>query len=338
MNWRPIALLVLAGMQSATAAEADIDRRSFVRLAPSVIKVEAIDKDGHYAIGSAVIVAPERVVTNCHVTRRARNVAAIQGGVRLQARSQAADVRHDLCVLQVPGLEGRGAAIGHRTALKPGQPLLALGYTGGIGLQLSEGRVVALHRWDDAEVIQSDNWFTSGASGGGLFDANGDLVGVLTFRLRGGAAHYFAAPVQWLQGVLANDQGFEPIAPLVGPTYWELPQDLQPYFLQAAVMARGSQWRALEGLALRWSAQDGDDPEAYRQLALAYEQQGRLDESIDVLKRHVSANAVDARSWLQLGLLYKKAGRDSDLRLVQRTLDRLDTQLARQLTDAPAHP
>ena len=45
-----------------------------------------------------------------------------------------------------------------------GQKLTGVGYTGGVELQSSEGDVVALHRLDGAPVIQSTNWFTSGAS------------------------------------------------------------------------------------------------------------------------------------------------------------------------------
>jgi S1-C subfamily serine protease len=42
-------------------------------------------------------------------------------------------------------------------------------------------------------VIQTSTAFTSGASGGGLFDEDGRLVGILTYRLRGASGYYFSS-------------------------------------------------------------------------------------------------------------------------------------------------
>jgi serine protease Do len=155
-----------------------------LQLAPLVLKVEAA-VPGRYSIGSAVVVGPDRVVTSCHVTRQARAIDVLRSGLRHPVQSQHADVEHDLCVLHVPGLGAAPAMLGSSAALERRDPVLAIGFTGGLGLQFSEGEVVALHRHAAAAVIQSSNWFSSGASGGGLFDSGGRLVGILTFRLRG---------------------------------------------------------------------------------------------------------------------------------------------------------
>ena len=46
--------------------------------------------------------------------------------------------------------------------------------------------------------------FDFGASGGGLFDRHGNLVGVLTFKMVGGDDYYFAVPTEWISRVLAE--------------------------------------------------------------------------------------------------------------------------------------
>ena len=265
------------GALSAPLAAAAIDHASLVTLSASVLKVEAERVQGGFSLGSAVVVGPETVVTNCHVTRDAKRIAVARGGVRWQAATQFRDADHDLCVLQVPGLRADVIRAGRADALKIGEPVIALGFTGG-GMQNSDGRVLALHRLDGARVIQSSNWFNSGASGGGLFDEQLRLVGILTFRSRGGDAHYYAAPVEWLTGMLdRTSPQFEPIAPSTAsePAYWERPAARQPAFLKAELLQREQQWPALESLARDWLNADTSDPEGWYLLGVALDEQHR---------------------------------------------------------------
>ncbi len=193
---------LLLSFLAATPGWAEIDRALLIGLSASVLKIEVLRVQGGFSLGSGVVVAPDRIITNCHVTRDALKVNVLRGGVRWQAEAQRSDIDHDLCLLRVPGLQARVVALGQSDLLKPGQPVTALGYTGGLGLQHSSGEVLALHRFDGSHVIRTSNRFSSGASGGGLFDEELRLVGILTFRLRGGEAHYFAAPAEWLVPML----------------------------------------------------------------------------------------------------------------------------------------
>ena len=152
-----------------------------------------------------------------------RQVLSRRGGVRWPASAQSANAERDLCLLTVPGLVAPVARLGQARGLAIGQMLSALGYTGGLGIQSSDGEVIELHRHDGGHVIQSSNWFSSGASGGGLFDASGNLIGILTFRLRGGETHYFAAPVEWVQQLVDSTRAkAAPGNPQATP-YWQGP-------------------------------------------------------------------------------------------------------------------
>lgn len=240
-----LLILLLGGLLCQLSwAEADVpadlsaDIAIAIALGASVLRIEAPRVGGGYAFGSGVMVAADTLVTNCHVTRQAREVHVVRGGARWSATGQVADIAHDLCLLRVPGVEGRAAMLGQAGALKIGQAVSAHGFTGGLSMQHSSGAVVALHSHDGAQVIQASNRFSSGASGGGLFDEQGRLVGILTFRLPGMAAHYFAAPVEWVQQLLsmATPDKFLPIKPLPADqlAYWEQPLNQQPDFLRAA--------------------------------------------------------------------------------------------------------
>lgn len=322
------AVLGLLGM---LPAQAEIDRASLISLAPSVLKIEAVDAAGRFQLGSGVIVAPGKVVTNCHVTRNARRVQVVKGGARWGASLQAADMQRDLCVLQVPRIEGPPVPIARASSLKMGQDVLAIGYTGGVGLQLSEGGVVALHRWSGSQIVQSTNWFSSGASGGGLFNADGALVGILTFRLRGGAAHYFAAPADWLLGVLDQEPAYAAVAPLPGESFWEGPLENQPLFLQAAALEQRRHWPALAQLAERWGQEDSGDPEPAYLLGVARDGLQQPDEAIAAFRRSLDLDPTYARSWARLAQIYKRRGLAAEARQALTRLSALDPNQGRDV-------
>ena len=259
-------------------------------------------------------------------------MSVVKGGVRWNAPAQHSDIGRDLCLLQVPGLAGvRSAALANSAALKEGQPLFALGYTGGGGLQISSGEVLALHEWDAGRVIRSSNGFTSGASGGGLFNAAGELVGVLTFRLRGGEAHYFSAPADWLRTSLADATRFAALRPLDGTAFWEQPPTRQPLFLRAASLEQARDWQRLSELAEAWHRERPSDAEAPYMRAVAAEELGRDDEALRALRQCLDIDPGYVRGWQRLARLQRRLGRDDDVRSALQRLNQLDARLARVL-------
>ncbi|WP_162910920.1 S1 family peptidase [Azohydromonas sediminis] len=323
---------LLAATALAAPAHA-LDPASFVRVSAAVTQVEALRSEGGIALGSGVVVAPGRVVTNCHVTHDAVSIQVARGGDRMPVHAQAADVEHDLCVLDVPGLPNPPAVLGDARSLRIGDAVIALGFTGGFGLRRSLGQVVALHPLHDAPVIQSSNLFNSGASGGGLFDEQGRLVGVLTFRMRGGEAHYFSAPVQWLAPMLSSAARFEPVAPLPRERvpFWQHPPESQPAFLRAAHLAQGGRWHELFELASRWTRDAALDPTSWYALGLAAEALDRQPEALASYERAVAVDPRHAQGWLRLGLLSARLGFVHKARQALATLQPLSDELARQL-------
>jgi S1-C subfamily serine protease len=277
------AVVMLAATLGVVPAHATLEQADYVAIAASVLRVEAPRQRGGYALGSAVAVGPDKVVTNCHVTRDALAVNILRGGLRYPAAAQASDVVRDLCLLDVPGLDAQPARLGRAMSLQVGQAVTALGYTGGTGIQNSAGEVVQLHRHDGARVIQSSNFFNSGASGGGLFDDEGRLVGILTFRLRGGEAHYFSAPVEWVLQMLKDSArgNFRKVVPLDSNPlpYWQSGASRQPRFLQAAALLRNARWDELERLARDWARLEPEDAEPWHLLGIALDKQGRASEA-----------------------------------------------------------
>jgi S1-C subfamily serine protease len=263
-----LTLIVLA----CASSWADPGRAQVLKVAPSLARVAAKKTTGGYVFGTAVAIAPDRVVTNCHVTREAQVIYVVKGGLRWNARAQLADVDHDLCLLWVPGLDARAAPLAASADLRVGQPVAAIGYGGATGIQVSIGDVTGLHALDGGQVIRSSAAFSGGASGGGLFDEDGRLVGILSFRLPAKGAYFFSMPVEWIRERVLDLSRYQPVAPLgEARSFWERPQAKQPYFMRATSLEAAQNWPELLRLTDAWvEAEPGNsDPQTFRGKALS---------------------------------------------------------------------
>jgi tetratricopeptide (TPR) repeat protein len=79
----------------------------------------------------------------------------------------------------------------------------AIGSPEGLELTFSEGVISALRDTEGVRMVQTSAAISPGSSGGGLFDAQGNLVGVTTFYLKEGQSLNFALPGEWVSGTLA---------------------------------------------------------------------------------------------------------------------------------------
>lgn len=188
----------------------------FAKAAPSVVVVRAQDSYGEQITqGSGVIVGEGVVITNCHVVD-VNGVAE----VRVHFQSQRGDFstrgnlgvdvvaryeQWDLCLLNMLYFE-RGlpvAKMGAAKSLVIGEEVYAVGAPQGLELSLSRGIVSQLRRGDHkAPVVQTDAAISPGSSGGGLFNGDGELVGITAYKRVGGENLNFAIPVETVADLL----------------------------------------------------------------------------------------------------------------------------------------
>lgn len=250
MKWSTAAALLLS-CSVHTSEGADIDPTA------SVFKVKATLPDGSVALGSAVIIARKQLVASCHVIRNARRIEIRRGHETSAATSRAWDIDHDVCVLSAPGVDAPVPRLGGDATLAVGQSVVAIGYPDGGELAAREGTITGLHTFDGARVIQGSAPFEPGASGGGLFDRQGRLVGILTFKARVGGPFHFAVPVAWVQNVVAGaSEGRRERA----EAFWQRRKEELPYFLRAASLEAEGNWPELAALAQEWAATDAENP------------------------------------------------------------------------------
>ena len=148
-------------------------------------------------LGSAVAVASNSLITNCHMINNPAKISLRQGTQRLSAFLTSADPEGDRCILQVAQpLPGYVISAKKSTALRVGEDVAAIGNPKGLDTSLSRGIIAQKRQKSGRAYLQTDAALSSGSSGGGLFDTAGNLVGVTTFTVAAGANLNFALAVE----------------------------------------------------------------------------------------------------------------------------------------------
>lgn len=271
-----------------------------------VLKIVVTRNDGAQELGSAVPLAGERLVTNCHVLRDASRIEVqLEGEVR-QARADLRDAYRDLCFLTVPGYQAEPTPMIDIGQTRVGLNVVAVGYPGG-EFAVSPGKIVGLHtcECDGGKVIQTSAPFDRGASGGGLFDRQGRLVGILTFKAKSGGNFHFALPVGWLRHMA--ERRIEPIGERA--TFWETPGKQSGYFLAACDLGAKQNWRPLSHLAGEWSEQEPNNPEAWMALGRARLGLRQSDAAVIAFQRVLMLDSTHAEAKWALQQLEFELGR-----------------------------
>lgn len=196
-----VALCLLAvapGVSALTPAEL------FNKVSPSVWRIRTYDKEGlPMAIGSAVVIGPGQLVTNCHVLRKASRFNVMREKLSFPGTLELWDTARDLCQVKAAIGDAPVVALADSGALTVGQSVYALGSPEGLELTLSAGLVSSLRRdtSDRLTLIQTSAPISPGSSGGGLFDDSGRLVGVTTMiaAARNAQNLNFALPTEWVR-------------------------------------------------------------------------------------------------------------------------------------------
>jgi hypothetical protein len=281
-----VALLVLLSSPAAALDGPEVYQRARV----SMVQVVGVTAEGRYHVGSGVSLPNGTVVTNCHVTRRAKRVQMFLSP-RDSARLQAADVAHDLCALYFPELHRAPVELSASRQLRIGDRVYAVGFNAGNGLSYQPGEVAELFEHHGGMVIRTTAPFTHGASGGGLFDAEGRLVGILTFfRASLNETHYFAIPVEWLQPLEARTG--QAIAPLEGNPFWADAIERQPSFLRAGALEADQRWDELAAFAEQWTQADPSNAQAWVALGKAKAQLGERSVATTAFRRAAELGVV----------------------------------------------
>ncbi|HEY8895019.1 MAG TPA: trypsin-like peptidase domain-containing protein [Niastella sp.] len=145
------------------------------------------------------------IVTNDHVVQdNAEVTIAGKTFEKTLSRVWYTDRKHDLAFLQAPAsAELPEVRLGQYEALKDGDEVIAIGHPFGFNYSATQGVISKVDRIRDGlKFIQIDAAINPGNSGGPLVNANGEVIGVNSFKIQGGDNLGFALPVNYLRVAL----------------------------------------------------------------------------------------------------------------------------------------
>ncbi|MGO4155009.1 S1 family peptidase [Cupriavidus sp. YAF13] len=209
-----IATPVFLAFAAANASALDAPQL-LAKLTPSIYAVRAMGaNNAPLASGSAVVIGPGQLVTACHVLAGARAIAVRRDNVSYDATLDAPDVDRDLCLLRVANFNAPAVSVSAAAAPAFGQKVLAAASPEASGVVVLDGSVSGLRAGADGKLdrIEITLDFPAAASGGGLFDETGRLVGILSAR-RAPGEKLKALPASWIAQVKERGAA-APVAPV----------------------------------------------------------------------------------------------------------------------------
>lgn len=140
--------------------------------------------------GSGVILTEDGyIITNHHVVSGASQVKVrLTDGTEYDASVVGSDSRTDIAVIKIEATGLTPAAIGDSDALSVGEYVLAVGNPlGNFGGSVTDGIISGLDRSisindNVMQVLQTNAAVSPGNSGGGLFNARGELIGIVNAK------------------------------------------------------------------------------------------------------------------------------------------------------------
>lgn len=180
-------------------------RQVFQEVSRSIVRVVLVDPWGNpTSQGSGVVVGRGEVITNCHVVDGPGSVELKVGLDSYPAAIATADKKKDLCRL-TSHLDAPAVNVYGSMDLEPGERVYAIGAPRGLELTISEGIVSSLREVDGGRIVQTTAPVSPGSSGGGLFDNQARLVGIITFQRGDGQNLNFALPAEWIAEMRNSD-------------------------------------------------------------------------------------------------------------------------------------
>ncbi len=274
----------------------------YEQAARSTVVVENIgDKEKIHAMGSGVVLADGYVVTNCHVVKGASQLKVRIGAKEHSATLRYSDWDRDVCSLSIAGLGASAVVVGSTKTLKVGAKVYAIGAPKGLELTLSDGIVSSLREVEGGHYIQTTAAISPGSSGGGLFDENGELVGLTTFYLTEGQNLNFAVPIEWVKDLAKRSTTASAVA-----------QPVTQWLNKVIELESRKDWPAMLEHSSRWTKAQPSNSMAWYSLGFAYAKAGQSTKAIEAYQQALRINPEHADAWNNLGNAYGMDGQSAN--------------------------
>ena len=325
-------LLLLVALCLAPSAHA-YDRAKLFKAFLSVVMVRGYNPDGSMAYGSGVVVAPNQVATNCHIFRKTKQPWVSRGEDSYTITSVKADRYRDLCLVTTTNMPFEPVEIVKHPDLQKGEEIVAIGHSSGVPAPLTSlGTLKSIYPYKGGNILRSNARFAMGASGSGMFDAEGRLLGINTFKTPGREAYFYALPISWLDDL--EKQPVETTFPIDGMAFWEEEDAKKPYFMQIALPEIDEDWPKLAQVADQWTKAEPDNTEAWYELGNAQEHLNRDSEAEAAYRKSVELSANNTDALFRLGVMASEKGDTAEVQSINSSLLALNKDIAEEFNKA----
>lgn len=329
-------IIAFVGLVFAQYAAAESVADMAFRLKASVAKVHVSTKNGGHGVGTAVVVGKDLVATNCHVLANATGVKISKFGDSHAPVALKADWKHDLCIMRFQYLDLKPVELGESEHLKYEQPIFSIGFPGGPPKpQTTQGKIKALYSLEDSQVVRTDASFVMGASGSPVFDMDGKLIAISTFKSPGRGAYYYNIPVKWIKALIAAPETSETTSMKseISP-FWDALDENRPFFMRVVLPYQNEKWDELNTVAEAWVKKEPESAEAHYYLGIAYEKLGKLADAKKQFSESLKLHPMHTATLFELGLIAKQEGNKPELERLKVAMQEVDNDVLLEFNEA----
>jgi len=300
---------------------------------PSVVKVHVANDKGNHGVGSGVVVAKNFIVTNCHVIANSQGIHVTKYGLSYSPDALIADWKSDLCILKFKFLELKPVTMTNTADVEYETDVFTKSYGGNAPRPGSSfGTIKAKFNYDGYQIIQSSASFMLGASGGGLFNYQGELIGITTFKTPGRSAFYYSMPVEIIEEMMVNGKEIS-VTAAPESAFWDTPEENQPYFMQVVSALNKKDWSKLMIISEDWVKSEPNADESNFHLGLANYHQNNEDIANKLFKKVVSQNKKHTLSYLYLYKIAKANNNKNEMNKYKKNIEQLDSNINLEIDD-----
>jgi len=282
-------------------------------------------------VGTGVVVGKDLVATNCHVLANAVGAKITKFGDSFTPDALKADWKHDVCILRFQFLDMKPVELGDSEALKYEQAIFSIGFPGGPPRpQTTQGKIKALYPLDDSQIVRTDASFVMGASGSPVFDSDGKLIAISTFKSPGHDAYFYNVPVKWIKALLDAPET-ESLKSDISP-FWDAPEEQRPFFMRVVLPYQNNRWIDVKKISQEWTSIEPTSPEALFYAGVAEENLGDLNKANQYFQQVLTLHPQHVATLMELGLIANRAGKTDEVDKTHVALKAIDGELDDEFT------
>ncbi|MBA3696196.1 MAG: trypsin-like peptidase domain-containing protein [Methylotenera sp.] len=328
-----ISIVLLNAALSADAASLPEPTDALIyQLKESLVKVSTATKSGGHGFGTGIAITKDHIVTNCHVIANANGVSASRWGEEFPPVALLADWKHDICILRFEWANFKPVVLGESTLLSYEQPVISISMpSDSPAPYVALSTIKALYPMDDSAVIRTEAAFAIGASGSPLFDYDGKLIGISTFKSPGRNAYFYNMSVQWVKDLMKRPE--VKLNSSHDLPFWDAPEDARPFFMQVVLPFQNQRWQELKKVAYNWTMREPSNVEAWYYLGMATLKLGDNVNANRDFQTALSLKNNHPATLQALALMAHEQGNEAEVEKMRITLKDVSTDMLQNLDE-----